>query len=101
MNTNPKWEVFEGQQYGASARTEPRVTINSKSTFVLNEAAWEALDCADAVELQFDSRQRLIGLKPIDPRKRNAFAIKLVDKRRRGRRIHVAAFCRFHHLDFA
>jgi hypothetical protein len=98
--TTTKWETFEGQQYGSRSRLEPRVTINKRGVFILNHAAYEALEQTSAVEFLLDSRRGVIGLKQIDPRKKNAFAIKLVDKNRRGRRIHAAAFCRHHRLKF-
>jgi hypothetical protein len=93
------WETFEGQQYIRRGRKEPRVTF-CKGTFYLNRSAYEAMDCLAAVEMLFEPRRRAIGLKPIAPGKRNAFAIKRHDKRGSHHRISAAAFCKQYHLRF-
>ena len=49
----------------------------------------------------FDGNRRAIGLKPIDPRKRNAFVIKPHGKNGRYKRISASAFCTHYriHID--
>ena len=73
---NKQWETFEGRQYRTTARKEPRVTLGAKGTFYLNGIAYAAMGEPAAVEMLFDGNRRVIGLKPTDPTKRNAFAIK-------------------------
>lgn len=91
MKTN--WETFEGQQYRATARKEPRVTLGLKGTFYLNGIAYEALGAPAAVEMLYDGNRRIIGLRPVDIKKRNAFAIKRHGKHGHYKRICAAAFC--------
>jgi len=90
---NTRWETFEGRQHGRTARREPRVTLGCKGTFYLNGAAYEALGAPAAVEMLYDGRRRIIGLRPVDERKRNAFALKHHGKAGNYKRISAAAFC--------
>jgi hypothetical protein len=82
---------FEGKPNGA-ARNQPRVTLNHKKTFVLNQLAYEALGGPAAVEFFFDENRKVIGLKPIDARRENAFPLKSY-KGSNLRRITASAFC--------
>ena len=95
-----KWETFEGRQYRTEARTEPRVTLGAKGTFYLNGKAYEALKRPTAVEMLYEGSRRIIGLKPIDPRKRNAFVIKHHGKGGTYKRISAAAFCSHFQLKY-
>ena len=90
---NTKWETFEGQQYRTTARKEPRVTLGAKGTLYLNGHAFEALGAPAAVEMLFDGNRRVIGLKPVDVKKRNAFVIKHHGKSGNYKRISASAFC--------
>lgn len=94
-----QWDVFEGKQHRASARTEPRVTLGAKGTFYLNGAAYEALRSPAAVEMMYDSNERVIGIKPIDPQRRNAFVVKHHGSGGSYKRISAAAFCRHFRID--
>ncbi len=87
------WDTFEGRQYSTSARKELRVTLGQKGTFYLNGIAFEVLGSPPAVEMLYDSNGRVIGLKPTDGRKRNAFVIKHHGKSGNYKRISAAAFC--------
>lgn len=92
-----QWETFEGRQYQHRARREPRVTLGRKGTFYLNGDAFEVLGEPGAVELLYDGNRRIIGLKPTDPRKLNAFVIKHHGTGR-YKRISAAAFCQHYRL---
>ena len=52
-----------------------------------------ALDTPGAVALLFDENNGVIGLKPIDPRRQNAFPVKKKDKHH-NRIIHASPFCK-------
>ena len=85
------WTKFEGKPYGAE-KDAARVTLGPKKAIMLNEVAYEALGSPAAVEFMFEENHKIIGLKPIDPRRDNAFPV----KPRKGSRYHViraAAFC--------
>ncbi len=94
------WEIFEGRQYKPTARREPRVTVGPKGTFYLNGIAFEALDQPAAVEMLYNPKQRIIGLRPIDPTKHNAFEIKHHGIGGNYKRISAASFCSNYRLKF-
>ena len=97
---NRHWETFEGKQYKHTARKEARVTLGAKGTFYLNGIAYDALERPGAVEMLYDGNRRVIGLKPTDPRKRNAFLVKKHCTAGSYRRISAAAFCSHFRLKF-
>jgi hypothetical protein len=89
------WTKFNGKP-NHSYRGKMRVTINYKSSLMLNLAAFEALGRPAAVELMFDQTYGMIGVKPVRPDAHNAFPVKTVLKGT-YRRINAASFCR--HFD--
>ena len=76
------------------------MTLGAKGTFYLNGIAFDALDRPAAVEMLFEGNHRLIGLKPTDPKKHNAFAVKHHGRGGNYRRISAAAFCSHFRLKF-
>ena len=90
---NTKWETFEGQQYKHTARREPRVTLGTKGSFYLNGHTYKALGRPGAVEMLYDGNRRIIGMRPTDPRKRNAFVIRQHGRTGNYKRISGSAFC--------
>ena len=95
------WETFEGKQNMRTLASEPRVTLGSKGTFYMNGSAYDALQQpAAAVEMLYDGNERIIGLKPVDLRKRNAFLIKPHGKTGNYKRISASAFCTHFRLKF-
>jgi hypothetical protein len=86
----PRWEKFNGRPF-VPRITEPRVTMGKRGVIYLNDKAYDALKRPAAVELMLDGNQRLIGLKPIDARRTNAFPVR--NHRGAYKRIHAAAFC--------
>lgn len=98
MTAEIAWEVFKGRPYASKGhRSEPRVTIGPKGIIYLNRVAFEAIGSPAAVELMFDGNRRIIGVKPTDPARRNAFPLKPHGTRNGTyRHISAAAFC--HHF---
>ncbi|MBK9214998.1 MAG: hypothetical protein IPM59_05275 [Chloracidobacterium sp.] len=90
----PKWELFQGRPYGRKSNAGPRVTLGQKGVFYLNRRAFELIGEPKAVEMLFDGGQRLIGVRPSDPKKPNAFPVRL-HSGGNYRQINAAAFC--HH----
>jgi hypothetical protein len=85
------WTIFEGRPF-AGDRDQPRVTLDRRSTILLNAAACEHLKGPTAVQLMFDENLKRIGIRPADPREPNAFRL----KRKKGathRTIAAGAFC--------
>jgi hypothetical protein len=86
------WTTFNGRQFSRNARNEPRVTLGKKGNIYLNGKAYEALGRPAAVEMSYEGNQRVIGLKPTDQRRTNAFKVR---NHTTGnyKRISAAAFC--------
>ena len=92
MIVNQNWTVFEGEPFKYNKRSEPRITLGVRNTFYMNLIAWETMGAPGAVELLYDGNRRKIGMRPVDPRRKNAFK---VAHHANGtfRRISAAAFC--------
>ena len=73
---NRHWTTFQGRAYGRARKDELRVTLGQRHVFYINKAAYEVLGRPGAVELRYDGNRRIIGMKPIDPRLKNAFPVK-------------------------
>jgi hypothetical protein len=92
---NRQWTTFEGRAYGRRAVDELRVTIYKKGIIYMNKAAIDVLGQPAAVELSFDGNRRIIGIKPADVRRRNAFPL-TAHGAGKYRKIQAAVF--FHHF---
>ena len=86
------WTEFEGSPNRVD-KDQPRVTLNSRGVILLNRQAFEAMDTPPAVTLLFDENNNIIGLKPADIRRQNAFPIKQKDKWH-NRTVHASPFCK-------
>lgn len=95
-----RWEVYPGFA-NRVARGGPRVTLNGRKVFLLNQAAYEVMGGPAAVELRYDGDTRTIGLTPKDPRHQNAFPIKGKPNSRKYNYhiIHAAPFCKHYGID--
>jgi hypothetical protein len=93
---NIRWNKFEGCQFKPNQTDEPRVTVDNRGVFNLNEAAWKALDRPAAVEFFVDDSGRIFGMKGCDPREKSAFQVKSKPPPYKYHRISAAAF--FQHL---
>ena len=91
------WIEFEGSP-NCLERDKPRVTLDSRGVLLLNKLAYDALGMPSAVKLLYDEDRRVIGLKPEDIRRANAFPVKLKDKYH-NRRISISPFCKHFGLD--
>jgi len=87
-----KWQIFQGRPNGTRVANDLRVTLGYGRTFYLNEAAFKALGEPEAVELMYDPPTSVIGMRPVDPRRRNAFPVK-PHTTGRYKRISAAPFC--------
>ena len=93
METEADWEVFEGVQQPFRSVDEPRVTLGPRGTFYMNGMAFEAIGSPVAVELMYDRGRRVIGMRAVDPRMRNAFKIVRHGKVGTYKRICASSFC--------
>ena len=95
-----KWDKFEGRQNLRTPKTEPRVTLGSRSVFYMNGVAFDMMEQPAAVEMLYDGNERIIGMKPVDLRNRNAFLIKPHGKTGNYKRVSAASFCTHFRLKF-
>lgn len=93
-----QWEVFTGKASGRAVESEVRVTLG-RNTFYLNGKAFEALGSPGAVEMMFEGDERVIGLRPVDPGRRNAFRVRQHGNTGNYKRIPASVFCRHFRLD--
>ena len=100
MTAKRRWEVYPGFP-NRVGRDGPRVTLNPRKVFLLNQSAYDAMGGPAAVELRYDGDTRTIGLAPKDPRHQNAFPIKskLNSRKYNYRIIHAAPFCKHYGID--
>ncbi|MBK9216595.1 MAG: hypothetical protein IPM59_13560 [Chloracidobacterium sp.] len=74
-------------------RNAVTVTLNHRGVLRLNPKAFEAIGAPKAVTLHYDENERIIGIKPEDIRRRNAFPLKIKDYGR-NRVVHILPFCK-------
>lgn len=86
-----KWIDFEGSPNRAG-QNKARVSLNNRGVLLLNQRAYRSLGTPGAVTLHYDESERVIGLRPVDPRKRCSFPVKQKDKER-YRVIYISPFC--------
>lgn len=89
------WEVFRGEQERFRSSDEPRVTLGPRGTFYMNGMAYEAIGSPVAVELMYDRGRRMIGMRAVDPRLRNAFKVVRHGKVGTYKRICASSFCNY------
>ena len=89
------WTIFEGGQ-GGRREEKARVTLGPNKTIGMNEHAYLAIGSPAAVELMFDTGRNMIGLRPCDPEKKNAF---LVRSRLRGKHYQISSGAFLNHFD--
>lgn len=87
-----RWTEFQGRPNGTD-RGRPRVTLSNRNVLVLNAAAYEAFGMPAAVKLSYEEDRRVIGLKPEDASRTNAFPVKLGTGKCHNRKIYLHPFC--------
>lgn len=84
------WTKFEGMPNGRR-KEMGRVTLGPNSTISFNAHAYKSFGEPAAVELSFDENNKLIGLLPCDPHKKNAFPFRRRPTHKRAT-VSVGAF---------
>jgi hypothetical protein len=92
----PKWEKFNGRPFSQRARNEVRVTLGRKGQIVFNGCAFTALGRPAAVELLMDRSRGMIGIKPTETRRANAFPVGSMGGKYKI--IRAAAFLQHHRI---
>lgn len=89
------WTIFEGMPNG-KRREMARVTLGPNRALVLNGHAYNAMGEPRAVEMMFDANRNMIGLRPCDPHKKNAFVFK---QSKQGKHVQLSIGAFLTHLD--
>jgi hypothetical protein len=85
-----------------SLKADPQVTIQKRGAISLNRPAYLVLGSPDAVELLYDRKDRVVGLRPIDPRADNAYRVRRASPSASGPWVISAmAFTKFYDIDTA
>ncbi len=83
-------------------KADPQITILRRGILSLNKPAHSALGSPDAVELLYDSCERVLGLRPVDPRATNGYVVRRPRSGGRGPFVITAmAFTRLYDIDTA
>jgi hypothetical protein len=90
------WNEFQGSPNRVD-KDNPRVTLNHRGVILLNRKAFEAMETPAAVTLLFDENNNIIGLKPADIRRQNAFPITQKDKWH-NRTVRASPFLKHHNI---
>ncbi len=94
----PKFETFKRGLLQIPA--EPQVTILRRGILSLNKPAHSALGSPDAVELLYDPCERVVGLRPVDPREENSYIVRRPRSGGRGPFVITAmAFTKLYDID--
>jgi len=78
----PSFEVFTKKMVPLGK--EPMVTIQRKGILSFNQAAYDAIGSPEAVELLYDRTERIIGVRPTDPKAPHAYAPRAAVKKDNG-----------------
>lgn len=94
----PNFETFSRSLLQLKA--EPQITMLRRGNMSLNRSAYTVLSSPDAVELLYDTCERIIGLRPTDPRAPNAYVIRQPAGSEKGPFLITAmAFTKFYDID--
>jgi hypothetical protein len=92
INFMRNWVIFEGKPNGTD-RGKMRITINHKRDILLNEKAFETIGRPKSVELCYDRKYGIIGLRALNTAPKNAFPL-IPCLGSKYRLIHAAPFCK-------
>jgi hypothetical protein len=87
------WENFDDGPV-RSTRDQIHVTIRSTGKIFFNLKAFEALGSPDGVALMYDSRQKVIGVRPSKLNLRETYFLRKKHRRCNGWEISARNFCR-------
>lgn len=71
-----EFEFEEFDRKSSPSNTTPLITIQARGTCSANRAAFEALGSPEGIKLLYDKKRRVIGIRPADPKERNAYAMR-------------------------
>lgn len=81
-------------------KANPQITILRRGILSLNQPAHSALGSPDAVELLYDPCERVVGLRPVDPRAENSYIVRRPRSGGRGPFVITAmAFTKLYEID--
>jgi len=74
-------------------RGEAHVTLNCRGVFFINKHAIEMMGRPEAVQLFYDERHAVIGLRPSEPDAQFAFPLKVMSGGESSRILSASGFC--------
>ena len=92
----PQFEVFR-KRSNQPGGVNPQVTLQRGGTFSLNQKSFDALGQPEAVVLLYDTQQRIIGFRKVEPGDFNAFP---VHRQGKGQSylVNGLSFCQFYEI---
>lgn len=70
----PDFEVFTRRMVPMTK--QPSVTIQKRGLISLNRSAQVALGEPEAIELLYDREQKIVGIRPVDPKEPHAYPLR-------------------------
>lgn len=95
MSTDERFIEFRGGP-SRSGTKRIKISMNHRGVFNLNHVAVRKLEHAEAVTLHYDAHKRVIGIKPAEPWRLNAFPLRVKSKMT-TRTLNARSFCK--HFD--
>lgn len=94
----PEFEVFRKRM--APLVKDPFVTIQRRGVMSLNAAAYAALGSPSAVELLFDPKERIVGLRATEENSEHAYPVRSTSSKRESTfMVSGTAFTKFYGID--
>lgn len=94
----PQFETFTKRMI--PLKRDPHITIQKRGTMSLNKSAYVALGSPDAVELLYDTGERIVGLRPADSLAEHAHTVRASTTSGSGTfAISAMAFTKFYDID--
>lgn len=94
----PNFESFSRTMLPLKA--DPQLTVQKRGAISLNRSAFAALGFPDSIELLYDREQRVVGLRPVDPKADNAYAVRRASTSTSGPWVISAmAFTKYYDID--
>src|SRR5439155_10521968 len=98
VSAMPNFEVFTRRMVPMTK--QPSVTIQKRGTISLNRAAQVALGEPEAIELLFDRREQVVGIRALDPGEQHAYPLRPQGKKNAGTYLIAGtAFTRYYGID--
>jgi hypothetical protein len=93
----PEFETFKKRM--VPLKKAPYVTIQKRGTMSFNAAAHAALGNPEAVELLYDVKQQIMGVRAVDPAVEHAYPLRSPSKKDQSFILSGTAFTKYYEID--